>query len=131
MVQKTEILYGQENIIRHFLRDLSDVQERFDSCADFTGPSLFVNSPIWLDYAGLSKKGIRLRFITEITKENMKYCEKLLKVCELRHLEKVKGNFGIIDGKSYGAGSSAAEGQPPTTYSKQYQSIRGAAAVFF
>jgi two-component system, OmpR family, sensor histidine kinase VicK len=113
-VEKTEILYGQENIIRHFLRDLSDVQERFDSCTDSTGPSLFVSSPIWSDYAGLSKRGIRLRFITEITKENMKYCEKLLKVCELRHLEKVKGNFGIIDGKSYGAGSSAAEGQPPT-----------------
>ena len=45
-VEKTEILYGQENIIKHFLRDLSHVQERFDSCTDFTGPSLFVNSPI-------------------------------------------------------------------------------------
>ncbi len=54
-----------------------------------------------------------MRFITEITKENLEYCEKLLKVCELRHLEKVKGNFGIIDGRSYGAGSSAGEGQTP------------------
>jgi two-component system sensor histidine kinase VicK len=113
-VEKTEILYGQENIIRHFLNDLSNVHERFDSCTDFTGPSLFVNSPIWPDYTGLSRRGIRLRFITEITKENLEYCEKLLKVCELRHLEKVKGNFGIIDGKSYGAGSSAGEGQAPT-----------------
>jgi two-component system, OmpR family, sensor histidine kinase VicK len=113
-VEKTEILYGQENIIRHFLDDLSNVQERFDSCTDFMGPSLFVNSPIWSDYTGLSKRGIRLRFITEITKENMKDCEKTLKVCELRHLEKVKGNFGIIDGRSYGAGSSTGEGQPPT-----------------
>ncbi len=113
-VEKTEILYGQENIIRHFLNDLSNVHERFDSCTDFTGPSLFVNSPIWPDYTGLSRKGIRLRFITEITKENLEYCEKLLKVCELRHLEKVKGNFGIIDGRSYGAGSSAGEGQAPT-----------------
>ena len=112
-VEKTEILYGQENIIKHFLRDLSHVQERFDSCTDFTGPSLFVNSPIWSDYAELSRRGIRLRFITEITKENMKYCEKLLRICELRHLEKVKGNFGIIDGKSYGAGSSAGVGQAP------------------
>jgi two-component system, OmpR family, sensor histidine kinase VicK len=113
-VEKTEILYGQENIIRHFLNDLSNVHERFDSCTDFTGPSLFVNSPIWPDYTGLSRRGIRLRFITEITKENLEYCEKLLKVCELRHLEKVKGNFGIIDGRSYGAGSSAGEGQAPT-----------------
>jgi signal transduction histidine kinase len=113
-VEKTEILYGQENIIRHFLNDLSNVHERFDSCTDFTGPSLFVDSPIWPDYTGLSRRGIRLRFITEITKENLEYCEKLLKVCELRHLEKVKGNFGIIDGRSYGAGSSAGEGQAPT-----------------
>ena len=113
-VEKTEILYGQENIIRHFLNDLSNVHERFDSCTDFTGPSLFVNSPIWPDYTGLSRRGIRLRFITEITKEKLEYCEKLLKVCELRHLEKVKGNFGIIDGRSYGAGSSAGEGQAPT-----------------
>jgi signal transduction histidine kinase len=113
-VEKTEILYGQENIIRHFLNDLSNVHERFDSCTDFTGPSLFVNSPVWPDYTGLSRRGIRLRFITEITKENLEYCEKLLKVCELRHLEKVKGNFGIIDGRSYGAGSSAGEGQAPT-----------------
>ena len=113
-VEKTEILYGQENIIRHFLNDLSNVHERFDSCTDFTGPSLFVNSPIWPDYTGLSRRGIRLRFITEITKENLEYCEKLLKVCELLHLEKVKGNFGIIDGRSYGAGSSAGEGRAPT-----------------
>ncbi len=39
-IEKTEILYGQENIIRHFLNDLSNVHERFDSCTDFTGPSL-------------------------------------------------------------------------------------------
>ncbi|MGH9985524.1 MAG: histidine kinase dimerization/phospho-acceptor domain-containing protein, partial [Nitrososphaeraceae archaeon] len=112
-VEKTEILYGQENIVRHFLHDLKYAQERFDSCTDFTGPSLFVDSPIWSDYAELPKRGIRLRFITEITRENMKYCEKLRRVCELRHLEKVKGNFGIIDGRSYGAGSSAEEGQAP------------------
>ncbi|MPZ07455.1 MAG: hypothetical protein GEU26_13750 [Nitrososphaeraceae archaeon] len=112
-VEKTEILYGQENIVKHFLLDLKYAKERFDSCTDFTGPSLFVDSPIWSDYAELPKRGIRLRFITEITRENMKYCEKLLKVCELRHLEKVKGNFGIIDGRSYGAGSSAKEGEAP------------------
>ena len=54
----------------------------------------------------------------------MKYCEKLVEVCEWRHLEKVKGNFGIIDGKSDGAGSSADEGQAPT------QSIRSNVRAF-
>ncbi len=28
-------------------------------------------------------------------------------------MDKVKGNFGIIDGKDYGASASAEEGQPP------------------
>jgi hypothetical protein len=66
-IEKTEILYGQKNIAKSFLHDLKYVKERFDSCTDFTGPSLFVDTPIWLDYAKLQGRGIRLRFITEIT----------------------------------------------------------------
>jgi two-component system, OmpR family, sensor histidine kinase VicK len=112
-VEKTEILYGQENIVKHFLQDLQKVQERLDSCTDFLGPSAFVDTPIWSDYMNLKKRGVRLRFITEIIKDNVKYCEQLTKVCELRHLDKVKGNFGIIDGKEYGAASTAEEGQAP------------------
>ena len=57
---------------------MTSSMRRKDSIAtDFTGPSLFVDSPIWSDYAELP-----IRFITEINRENMMYCEKFLKVCD-------------------------------------------------
>lgn len=40
------------------------------------------------------KRGVKLRYITEITKDNLPYCKRQLDlVDELRHLSKVKGNF--------------------------------------
>jgi hypothetical protein len=37
------------------------------------------------------KKGGHIRFITEITKENHKYCKEIMKFVELRHIEGIKG----------------------------------------
>jgi signal transduction histidine kinase len=36
-----------------------------------------------------------------------------MKIVELRHLNKIKGNFGIIDGRDYRASASIIEGRPP------------------
>jgi hypothetical protein len=60
------------------------------------------------------KKGVKLRFITEITRNNLVHCKELMKIVELRHLDKIKGNFGIIDGKDYRASASIIEGSPPS-----------------
>jgi hypothetical protein len=39
-------------------------------------------------------RGIKLRYITEITNDNLSYCKRQLDlVDELRHLDKIKGNF--------------------------------------
>ena len=45
-------------------------------------------------------RGVKFRYITEITKDNLSYCKKIIKEfdAELRHLDKVKGNFEINDG---------------------------------
>ena len=34
-------------------------------------------------------------------------------MAELRHLDGIKGNFGIADGKDYGGSASVKEGEPP------------------
>jgi hypothetical protein len=36
-----------------------------------------------------------------------------MKICELRHLDEVKGNFGIMDGIYYRASAKAIESSPP------------------
>src|SRR5919108_4832995 len=45
------------------------------------------------------KRGVKLRYVTEITKDNISYCKQLLTtmVYELRHLDGMKGNFYISE----------------------------------
>jgi two-component system, OmpR family, sensor histidine kinase VicK len=64
----------------------------------------------------MKDRGIKLRFITEITKDNIHYCKELMKVSDLHHLDGVKGNFGIADGRDYGGGggTSVQEAYVPT-----------------
>ncbi len=45
----------------------------------------------------ISDRHSQSRFITEITKDNIKFCKELLKVGKLRHLEGVKGNFAVSE----------------------------------
>ena len=47
----------------------------------------------------LKETGVKIRVVTEITPDNITYCKKLLEVYELRHLDGVRTNFAIVDGK--------------------------------
>jgi signal transduction histidine kinase len=112
--EKIEILHGTENIIDRTLGDLVNVRQTFDNCTDYTGPSVFLAyQPVWDACIALKQKGIRLRFITEITRDNINYCKEVKKVFELRHLDGIKGNFGIADGKDYGGAARPKEAEVP------------------
>jgi len=111
--EKTEILYGSDKIVKRAIDDFHKIKERFDNCTDSTGPSVFFNTPIWKEFVNLANRGIKLRFITEITKDNIANCKELMKIAELRHLDGVKGNFGISDGNNYGGSANVKEGHPP------------------
>ena len=45
-------------------------------------------------------RGVKFRYITEIIQDNLSYCKEMIKYfgAEIRHLDKVKGNFEINDG---------------------------------
>jgi two-component system sensor histidine kinase VicK len=113
--EKTEVFYGDENIINDTLEVYSVLKKSLDICNDSNGPSMFVipNHPVTNAYRELKERGIRLRFIAEITKDNIGYCKELMKTCELRHLDEVKGNFGISDGLYYRASAKTKLSSPP------------------
>jgi signal transduction histidine kinase len=46
----------------------------------------------------MKNRGVRLRFISEITKDNLSYCEELEKIGEIRHLDEVKGFLELLTG---------------------------------
>jgi two-component system, OmpR family, sensor histidine kinase VicK len=114
-VKKTEILHGQDNIKKRTINDFHLIQNRLDNCTDSTGPYV-IDTPLWSEFLELKQKGIKLRLITEITKDNIGYSKEIVKVFETRHLDEIKGNFGIADGREYGGGASITKGEPPIEF---------------
>ena len=49
------------------------------------------------------KRDIRLRFVFEITTENLTYCKQLIKIVELRHIDEIEANFAINDSEYMGS----------------------------
>jgi two-component system sensor histidine kinase VicK len=113
--EKTEVIYGDENVVKRALQILPTVTRTLDLCGDRYGPSiLLVNDKIKQMYIDLHDRGVRQRNITEITPENIVDCKKLMKFQELRHLDGLKGYLGIADGRLL---TSHAYGQERKTLS--------------
>jgi hypothetical protein len=67
--EKTEVWYGIEYTINKTLQTLSQVKYRFDNCGDVRHPSIIVTTePIKKGFIDVKNKGVKTRFITEITK---------------------------------------------------------------
>jgi hypothetical protein len=64
------------------------------------GPAIhIIYEPTWDGLVQLKKRGIKIRVVTDITSSNITYCKKLMDVCELCHLDGVRTNFAIVDGR--------------------------------
>ena len=60
-------------------------------------------------------RGVKFRYITEVTTKNILYCKEMIKYfrAEIRHLDNVKGNFEVTDdGKEYVAIANLQEAKP-------------------
>ena len=93
-----------DTAVSYGIRFLENVSERMDICVDKNGPSLIVKSDIYKsNYIKARNRGAKIRFITEITKDNIQYCKKLGEiVSELRHLDGVKGSVCVNDSEFLG-----------------------------
>lgn len=112
--EKIEVIYGIENVRNLALQAFDHVKERMDTCADSSTPiSLLKVEPMFRRLTELKARGVRLRLITEITKDNISYCKELMKIEEVRHMDEMKGNFAVIDGREYRGGVRIEVGQDP------------------
>jgi nitrogen-specific signal transduction histidine kinase len=58
-------------------------------------------------------RGVKLLYITEITKDNLTYCKELMKLThELRHLDGIKGNFYISESGYLAPATYHEKGKP-------------------
>lgn len=113
--ERTEIIYGIENVIEFSAYGLSLVERKIDVCGDYSMPSVILASePVKHGYYNLHRRGVKIRWITDITKENISSCKELMAIAELRHLDGVKGGFVISDEKVYVATAQLHKEKPVT-----------------
>ena len=93
----TRVFYGVDIVINAVIEFLHQTNDFVYACVDQTRPSLtFDISELMKAFKDAKKRGVKLLYITEITKDNLSYCKQLMSmVNELRHLDGIKGNFYI------------------------------------
>ncbi len=97
--RRIELLHDTETIINTYLHILHNANSRWNYFADARSLSVIPSAFEEIKKAMLEAKArdTKLRFITEITKENISYTKGFVESVELRHLDGVKGNFGVSD----------------------------------
>ena len=113
----TEVLNGVDTVMDTLLQFLHRTDSKIDACVDYTRPSLAIDIQVFREaFLDAKKRGVKLRYVTETTKDNISYCKQMMTmVDELRHLDGIKGNFYISDTEylapatSHEAGKSAAQ----------------------
>ena len=62
-------------------------------------------------YEDMKNKGIKIRWVTDITKDNLTHCKNLTQYADLRHISSLNGNFAVSE-TEYIATATRREGQP-------------------
>ncbi len=98
-IERTEVIHGSESVIGTELHFFSEAKTRIDTYMDSTRPALAIGiEPIRKSFAEAKRNGVQLRYLTEITNDNVSSCKEIIKIVdELRHLDGIKGNFMISE----------------------------------
>jgi two-component system sensor histidine kinase VicK len=111
---------------------MSNIEHRHDICVDSNG-ALVAMGIDWVKkcYVDAQARGVKIRFITEITKDNLPQCIQLMELVELRHLEGVQGNFGVSESEYIATATLDREKAVPILiYSNVKQIVRQQQYVF-
>jgi two-component system, OmpR family, sensor histidine kinase VicK len=124
----TRVTYREGKVVNETSQLLTNA-DRMDSCGDYKAPSILFEV-----YKGLSpqlkerEKHIKLRFLTDINKDNIIYCKEIMKFAkEVRHLEGVKANFSISKTEYISIITSNELGQSSSPRQSQilYSNVKG------
>src|SRR4029078_507514 len=76
---------------------VSNTKKDLRICGDFTLPDYMLTERIKHAFQDAKARGIRIRLITEITRDNLNSCKQIKQFAEIKHLEKLVGNYAIND----------------------------------
>jgi hypothetical protein len=99
----TVVLNNETKIIEAIKRFQTNTKRFWGACVDSSIPSFSIGK-VKQGYVEARKRGVRILYITEITRENLPYCNEIMQFAELRHLDAISANFAVSD-REYVAGT--------------------------
>ena len=95
----TKVICGTTRVVQKEVRFFHKTENKADTYMNYTRPPLAITfEPIKKAFLDAKKRGVHLRYLTEITKDNLIYCKELIEIVhELRHLDGIKGNYMVSE----------------------------------
>jgi two-component system, OmpR family, sensor histidine kinase VicK len=133
--ERTEVYYNPFNVVNKVIEFVDNSNERIDACVDHTRPGLIIDiKTLEMSFIDAKRRGIKLRFVTEITTENIIYCKQLMttSIDELRHLDGIKGNFYVSEKEYVSPATKHEKGKPAfhVVYSNVYEVVEQGQYLF-
>jgi two-component system, OmpR family, sensor histidine kinase VicK len=94
--ERTEMLIGPEVTTKQAWKFFSNVGKKVDGCASSEAIP-FVTTAFADAYKEMKRRGIKIRSVTDITKDNLEQCKTLMQYSEVRHISHLNANFGVSE----------------------------------
>lgn len=114
ITERTEVLEDEQTVVNTVLQFTSNAKDRIDACIDYSRPYLAIQiEDLKKAFLDAKSRGVKLRYITEITENNVGYCKELIKmVDEVRHIDGIKGSFYLNETEYIAPATFHAKGKP-------------------
>src|SRR5215210_1661146 len=104
------MLIGPEVTTNQAWEFFSHVYKKLDGCASSAATPIVMT--LFRDaYKSMKRRGIKIRSVTDITKDNLTHFKDLMQYAEVRHISHLIGNFGVSE-TEYIVAPTMKEGQP-------------------
>jgi hypothetical protein len=97
-VAKTVVISG-DKIAGAIAKFQSNIKKSWCACVDASIPAFSMSDDIRKGYVAAKGRGVKIRYVTEITRDNLPHCKELMRFAELRHLDGVRGSFAVSEGE--------------------------------
>jgi two-component system, OmpR family, sensor histidine kinase VicK len=77
--RSADVLVGIDNIVDAIEKFIDESNTTYDVCADSSIPSFIVKNGIIKKFFDFKKRNGRIRYITNMTTDNIDYCKEIMK----------------------------------------------------
>jgi two-component system, OmpR family, sensor histidine kinase VicK len=101
--EKVEIISDKVLIAKTIAEVISRAKNSIAICVDKNTLKPIGIDQCQLALAGPQNKGVIIKFLTEITNENLEYSKEVMQLAQVQHIDGIKGNFVVTDTEYLGA----------------------------